>query len=194
METASFWFTEWIWWDFRVAVVLTVVVPIGLLVWSYVTRHRPVQDLLIIYWKVASLLAITVYLMIGGIPVGFLSGAAARAAIPTALWFWPLLTLEISETPGLLSRLFLGWRWLVSVYMGVGLLFSLAFAPCAFQTPISAECRAWWDPPLAYRDIFHPTVSKELLGFVGVIGLSIYVLYSLYFLWRYGREQAKEKS
>ncbi len=188
----DFWFTPWIWWDFRLAVVLTVFVPLGLLIWAYASHNQAVRELLGIYWQVASLLAITVYLMIGGIPVGFLTGPAARAAIPIALWFWPVLSLAIAENPGWLSRVFLVWRWLVSVYMAVGFLFSLAFAPCAFQQPISAGCQVWWQPPLGFREIFHPGIPKSTLGLVGVIGLGVYGLVAAYFAWKYQQDQQRD--
>ncbi|MEN9204515.1 MAG: DUF3177 family protein [Thermostichales cyanobacterium SZTDM-1c_bins_54] len=188
----EFWFTPWVWWDFRVAVLLTVVVPLGLLLWAGLSRNQPVWELLRIYWQVSSLLAITVYLMIGGLPIGFLTGPAARALIPMALWFWPVLSLQIAEDPGWLSRVFLGWRWLLSVYMAVGFLFSLAFAPCAFQQPISPACQVWWQPPLGFKEIFHPGIPREGLGMVGVVGLLIYGLVAAWYGWQYRQAQGRQ--
>jgi len=161
-------------------------------IWAYAPKNQAVRELLVIYWQVASLLAVTVFLMIGGIPIGFLTGPAARAAIPIALWFWPVLSLAIAEDPSWLSRLFLGWRWLISIYMAVGFLFSLVFAPCAFQQPISAGCQAWWQPPLGFSEIFLPGIPKTTLGFVGIAGLVVYGGVATYFAWQYQLDQQRD--
>ena len=52
-----------------------------------------------IYWRVASLLAITVYLMIGGLSVSFVTALLAKILIPLSLWFWVDLNEEIREQP-----------------------------------------------------------------------------------------------
>ena len=49
-----------VWTDYRLAVIFTVLLPLALLVWALVARAEVMQQLLVIYWKVSSLLAITV--------------------------------------------------------------------------------------------------------------------------------------
>ncbi len=176
-----------VWLDYQLAVALMVVAPLVWLVWGFGSRLMPLVALMIIYWRVSSLLAITVYLMIAEFPVSFMTGTAARALIPACLWFWDDLSQGILMASGLLSRMFRVWRWLVTGYMGVGFLFSLAFLPCAFQRTLDPVCRVWLEPPMMFRQIFHARVPTETLGLVGILGLMAYVLYSLYFGWRWRR-------
>ena len=110
------WFVPLIWLDYRLAVLFTVLVPLVLLAWSAAAQADALKHLLGIYWKVASLLAITVYLMIASIPVGFLSALAARVLIPASLWYWLDLNEEIEEqSQQELGFVFKTWRWIVTL-------------------------------------------------------------------------------
>lgn len=178
------WLVKAIWVDYSLAVALTVVLPLALLIWAFAVGLRPLIQLLIVYWRVSSLLAVTVYLMIGGLPISFLSGAMARLLIPMGLWFWQDWSTALEQSRSGAARAFLLWRWILTGYMGVGFFFSGAFVPCAFQASLSLQCRAWFEPPLGFREIFHPNVPPELLGSLGAWGLVVYLLYSVYFVWR----------
>ncbi|WP_414348519.1 DUF3177 family protein [Synechococcus sp. W60.2] len=57
------WLVKAIWVDYSLAVALTVVLPLALLIWAFAVGLRPLIQLLIVYWRVSSLLAVTVYLM-----------------------------------------------------------------------------------------------------------------------------------
>ena len=47
-----------VWMDYRLAILFTVIAPLILLVWSFIQKKEAMQRLLIIYWRVASLLMI----------------------------------------------------------------------------------------------------------------------------------------
>jgi hypothetical protein len=68
------WFRPLVWMDYRLAVLFTVIIPIILVIWAFVEKAETIQRLLMIYWRVSSLLAITLYLTIGGFGVSFISG------------------------------------------------------------------------------------------------------------------------
>jgi len=94
-DAAAIWSLEkFVWADYRLAVVFTVFLPLILLIWAFVQKSESIQRLLSIYWKVASLLMITVYLMIGGLTFSFIAGVMARILIPLSLWFWEDLNEE----------------------------------------------------------------------------------------------------
>jgi Protein of unknown function (DUF3177) len=174
-----------IWTDYRLAILFTVILPFLLLIWSFAQKAEAIQRLLIIYWRVASLLAITVYLMIGSHPIGFITGFFAKILIPLGLWFWVDLNEEISDqfqTPLKLS--FTSWRWAISLYCGLGAIASLPFLKCGFSTDAfkTEFCQAWLYPPFGFREMFHPTTKPEFLGFLGIVALIIYVLYLGYFV------------
>ena len=139
-----------VWTDYRLAVIFTVLLPLALLVWALVARAEVMQQLLVIYWKVSSLLAITVYLMIAGLPFSFLTAVMARVLIPTSLWFWADLNEEIREQPfSLLKLAFTAWRWGITFYCGLGVLFRLPFLPSAFSRAAFSgdRCRIWLAAP-----------------------------------------------
>ncbi|NJO80947.1 MAG: DUF3177 family protein [Cyanobacteria bacterium RM1_2_2] len=174
-----------VWMDYRLAVLFTVILPLILLIWALVQRAEAMQRLLIIYWRVSSLLAITVYLMIGNLPLSFMAGFLARILIPVGLWFWLDLNEEISEqrqTP--LKLTFTAWRWAVSIYSVLGVIASIPFLQCAVSQTIFATpfCQVWREPPLGFKDAFHGGYKPEFLGFLGIMALIIYVLYLGYFV------------
>ncbi|MDB9496236.1 DUF3177 family protein [Spirulina major CS-329] len=174
------WLQPWIWLDYKLAVLFTVIVPLVLFIWSLFKRQAALTRLLVIYWRVASLLMITVYLLIPGWPVGYLTGFLARLLIPTALWFWADLNEDIADQPPNPFKLALtGWRWAVSVYCAIATFASIPFLSCAFSraalnTPF---CQVWREPPVLYRAWFHANSQPGFLGFLGAVGLTIYALY-----------------
>jgi hypothetical protein len=182
-----------VWTDFRVAVLFTVLLPLVLLIWATVKRSEAIQRLLIIYWRVASLLMITVYLLIGNLPIGFLTGIFARILMPTGLWFWVDLNEEIDDLPSndSLKLTFTSWRWAVTVYSILGALLELPFIRCAFSSDLFATdfCQVWRQPPLLFRQNFHSGYKTGFLGFLGIVGLLIYVAYFGYFIFvRLGKQ------
>jgi hypothetical protein len=186
------WFRPYIWTDYRLAVVFTLIIPLILLIWAFVQKAEGMQRLLMIYWRVASLLAITVYLMIAAYPVSFISGLIARILIPISLWFWVDLNDEIEYQPsGLLKLIFTSWRWAVTAYSLVSAIALIPFLGCAFsQTAIkTAYCRVWFEAPLVFKDYFHHNTKPAFLGFLGITFLVIYVLYLGYFvLFKLGKQ------
>jgi len=175
-----------VWTDYRLAVLFTVVCPLALLVWATVQRASILQQLLLIYWKVSSLLAITVYLMIGGFSIGFVTALMARVLIPLSLWYWADLNEEIREQPqSLLKLCFTAWRWAVSLYSGLGALLLVPFLRCTFsRTALSAaDCQVWLDPPKLFRAYFHGNYTPGFLGFWGIVGLVLYLLFLAYFVF-----------
>ncbi|ACA99263.1 MULTISPECIES: DUF3177 family protein [Cyanophyceae] len=180
------------WMDYRLAVIFTVMVPIALLIWSFVAKVESMQRLLGIYWKVASLLMVTVYLLIPSWSVGYLTGLLSRILIPIGLWFWIDLNEEIRDQPGSRLKLaFTAWRWAVTVYCALGAIANLPFLGCAFSTAMrqGAYCQVWLEAPSRYQQILHANSTPGFLGFLGIVGLVIYVVYLLTFLvFRLGRQ------
>ncbi|MEL6398496.1 MAG: DUF3177 family protein [Cyanobacteria bacterium J06626_4] len=191
--TANLWaLDKFVWADYRLAVLFTVFLPLILLVWAFVQQASAIQLLLTIYWKVASLLMITVYLMIGGFSFSFVAGLMARLLIPISLWFWEDLNEEIREQrPSALRFVFVAWRWAVTVYSAIGAVFLAFFLPCAFSATrlADATCQAWRQPPLLYKEILHGSYTNGFVAFFGIVGLIVYLLVLAYFVFiRLGRQ------
>ncbi len=179
------WLRPFIWIDYRLAVLFAVIIPLILLIWAFVQKIEAIQRLLGIYWRVSSLLAITVYLMIAQYPVSFISGLMGLILIPISLWFWVDLNDEIEyQTSGALKLVFTSWRWAMSVYCILGALAFIPFLGCAFsQNVVSAPyCRLWFEAPLLFKEYFHPNTKPGFLGFLAIISLVVYVIYLSYFV------------
>ncbi|MGL5795200.1 MAG: DUF3177 family protein, partial [Waterburya sp.] len=124
------WFRPLVWMDYRLGVLLAVILPLVLLIWALFQRQEAIQKLLIIYWRVASLLMITIYLLIPGWKVGFISGLAARILIPISLWFWVDLNEEIRDIPqNIFKLIFTSWRWAITGSCVLGAIAKSIFLP-----------------------------------------------------------------
>lgn len=129
---------------------------------------------------------ITVYLMIGGLGISFITAVAAKILIPLSVWFWADLNEEIREQPK--RSLILGfnaWRWAISAYCVVSGFLQLLFLPCASSRGQfdSAVCQAWLEPSLFFKDYIHSGLTRGFLGFWGIVGLVIYAAYFAYFVF-----------
>ncbi|MBG0744331.1 DUF3177 family protein [Cylindrospermopsis raciborskii LB2897] len=188
------WFRPYVWTDYRLALLFNLIIPIVLTIWAFVQRVDCIQRLLAIYWRVASLAAITVYLMIGGFAVSFISGLIARILIPLSIWFWVDLNDEVEyQSPGALKLVFTSWRWAITLYGTLGAIGTVPFLGCAFSSDSrnSAYCKVWTEAPLMFKDYFHHNSTPGFLGFLGIVGLIIYIIYLTYFVLvkfgKYGR-------
>jgi hypothetical protein len=173
-----------VWMDYRLAVLFTVVLPVILLLWAFVKQVDSLQRLLIIYWRVASLLMITVFLMIANLPMSFIPAFAAHLLIPISLWFWVDLNEEIDDMPRKPLKLaFNAWRWAVSVYLVLGAIAQLPVLRCAFSATLfqSPFCQIWLEVPKLFKDYFL-SYTPGFWGFVGILFLVIYVLYLGHFV------------
>lgn len=173
-----------VWWDFRLAVGLNVLLPLLLLAWAFQAQFPPLRSVAIAYWRVSSLLAVTVYLMMAAFPISFLTGVIARILIVVSLWYGSDAAVAIPMDDRPISRVFRIWRWIVTVYMGLGTLFSALFIPCAFQSELHASCQVWLQPPSGFKTLFHPNIAAETLGLWGAIGLIAYIIVFAVFLWQ----------
>ncbi|MDY7016428.1 MAG: DUF3177 family protein [Cyanobacteriota bacterium] len=177
-----------IWMDYRLAILFTVAIPLVLLLWAAFKRSEAISRLLTIYWRVASLLAIAVYLMIPAWSIAFVAGFVARILIPISLWFWVDLNEEIEDRPNDgLKLATVAWRWAVSVYCILGALVAIPSLSCAFtQNPASVPaCRTWLEVPWAYYRLIHYDADYSnvgVLGFLAAAALCFYIVYFFYFL------------
>lgn len=187
------WFRPLVWMDYRLGVLLTLILPMVLLIWALFQRQEAMQKLLIIYWRVASLFMITVYLLIPAWKVGFITALIAPILIAIALWFWVDLNEEIRDIPKTTLKLvFTSWRWAMTAYCVLGAIAKSIFIPCSLSnsTVKTAFCQVWLEAPQAYRNLFHDKPENEgFLGFMGAVGLVIYLIYLAYFVFiRLGKQ------
>lgn len=173
-----------VWTDFRLAVLFGGICPLVLMAWAIYKRAKFITHLLMIYWRVASLLAISVYLMIDQSPVGFITGFAALLFIPVGLWLWVDLNEEIEDRRGALKLAVNAWRWAITLYCAIAALFQIPYLKCAAsKAALSApECQVWLEPPFLFKSMFHASTSTGKLGFLAIMALVFYGLYLGYFV------------
>lgn len=177
-----------VWTDYRLAVLLTVLLPLGLIIWAFMKNAQAISMVLIIYWRVASLLLITAYLLMAENVIGFVTGLVALVLIPLSLWFWVDLNEEIDDRQGMLKICFSAWRWATTFFCGLAFALQAPYLNCVFSAAAktSDECQIWMLPSIGFGSIFHsdlgdPKVAGRL-GFVALMGLVIYGLYFLNFV------------
>ncbi len=188
--------SQLVWTDYRLAVLFMVVTPLVLLLWAFLSRVEAIQRILIIYWRVSSLLVITIFLMIAAIPVSFLASFFAQILIPLSLWFWVDLNEDIMDIASWrpLKVVFNSWRWLMTLYCSLGAFFNLFFVQCAWlsKAEILTEeslCRVWLNPPWGFREYFLTNYTPSFIGFFGILGLIAYVgCFGYYLIFRLGDE------
>lgn len=176
-----------IWMDYRLMVIFAGIIPVVLIIWAFVQKAEAMQRLLIIYWRVVSLSAITIYLMIPALPVSFAAGCLARILTPISLWFWVDLNEEITDRSNSPLKLtFTSWRWAITIYSVLGLFLQIPALGCAFlnaaEIKNTPSCRYWLEPHWLYKEIFHANSSVGFLGFLGIVGLIIYMFFLGYFV------------
>ncbi|MFO7630036.1 MAG: DUF3177 family protein [Prochlorococcaceae cyanobacterium] len=173
-----------VWLDYRLAVLFFVAMPLVLLVWSSLRREGALVRLLLLYWKTASLLAITVLLLSDGRPLGYLLGVVAQLLIVATLWFWVDLNEELADLPPwrplpLTMRL---WRWAVTLLGLLGALISATALGCLGASLQTTVCQVWQEAPrallgwfdLVFGFLFGGNWTPSLSAFVGYLGLVAY--------------------
>ncbi|HAN44962.1 MAG TPA: DUF3177 domain-containing protein [Cyanobacteria bacterium UBA8156] len=179
-ETKTMDLRQAVWLDFRLAVLFTVIAPLILLGWTFQVKSNPIWRSLVIYWRVSSLLAISVYLLIAANPLAYLTGWLARILIPVGLWFWKDINDAVDILPGKLAFAYRAWRWAMAFYCAIGTVFGLQFLPCVVGR--QPACTVLAEVPLAFKELLHRGVPVNTLGFWGILGLAVYVLYFGVFL------------
>ena len=75
-----------VWLTYRLAATFAVGVPLVLLIWSAWRREPLVLRLLGIYWKVASLMAISLLLLMDQRPLGYATAVVAPVLMVISIW------------------------------------------------------------------------------------------------------------
>ena len=173
-----------VWLDYRLALLFIALIPLGLLGWAFQSKSDPIKRSLLLYWRVASLVLITICLASGSIAVSFITGIVAEILIVLALWFWQDLNEDIAALRKSIKPIYLGWRWATTVYCTLGTIALLPFLGCAFSETAfkTPYCSVWLEAPLVFKDYFHYNSKPAFLGFLGIVTLIFYVVYLSYFV------------
>ena len=173
-----------VWLTYRLAATFALGLPLVLLVWSALRREASVLRLLTLYWKVASLMGISMLLLTDQRPLGYLTAVIAPLLMAVSVWFWVDLNEELEDLPlwrplPLTVRL---WRWALSGFAIVSVAMTATALGC-MQQGGSMDCLAWQEAPKGVHSVVE-TVFDFLFGgqwteavaaFIGYAALVAYV-------------------
>jgi hypothetical protein len=175
-----------VWLVYRLAVVFLVGLPLVLLVWSGLRKEGAMLRLLTLYWKVASLMGITVLLLAGGQPLGYVLGVIGQLLIVAAVWFWVDLNEELADRPPWrpLPLTVRAWRWAVTVFALLGAALSASGLSCVSGQVGRPLCQVWLEAPQGlqlgaakvFGFVFGADLTPPLTAFLGYMGLAAYAV------------------
>ena len=189
-----------VWLTYRLAATFAVGVPLVLLIWSAWRREPLVLRLLGIYWKVASLMAISLLLLTDQRPMGYAMAVVAPVLMVISLWFWVDINEELADQPSWrpLPLVVKVWRWAFSGFGLLSLGMSVTGLGCMQQLQ-SPACLAWLEAPqgihglaaTVFNFLFGGLWTEAVAAFVGYVALVAYLAGLLQWLLvrlpRYGR-------
>jgi hypothetical protein len=173
-----------VWTDCRLAIVFMVLIPFGLLVWAIIDNAQPISRLLVIYWRVASVFLITLYLMMAQDPLSFMTLFLGFLLIPISLWFWVDLNEEIDDRRGKLKLMLTAWRWGVTLFCVISAVALTPSLGCAVSKAAIAtdQCQVWLQPAYGFSALFHAKLSVGRTKLLATFALIMYGFYFVYFL------------
>lgn len=174
-----------VWLTYRLGATFALGLPLVLLIWSSVRRQPVITRLLSIYWKVASLLVITLLLLTDQRPLGFVTALLAPVLMTLSVWFWVDLNEELADSPlrnplSLTVRL---WRWALSGFSVLATAMAVSSFSCVMAVQ-GADCKAWLEAPQGlhvalervFDFLFGGDWNEGVAAFFGYVMLVAYVV------------------
>ena len=173
-----------VWLTYRLAATFALGLPLVLLVWSALRREASLVRMLTLYWKVASLMGISMLLLTDQRPLGYLTAVIAPLLMAVSVWFWVDLNEELEDLPlwrplPLTVRL---WRWALSGFAIVSVAMTTTALVC-MQQGGSADCLAWQEAPKGVHSVvetvfdfvFGGQWTEAVAAFIGYVALVAYL-------------------
>ncbi|GCE64582.1 hypothetical protein OMCYN_00500 [cyanobiont of Ornithocercus magnificus] len=165
------------------AATVALGLPLILLIWAVIRREGSLVRLLTIYWKVASLMAISMLLLTNARPLGFLTAFMAPCLMVSSVWFWVDINEELADLPPWRPLPFTVrfWRWMLSGFCMLSAAMAVFALPCLNDVN-SNKCRVWLQVPQWLHQVAEQTFSlvfggewtRAIAAFMGYVSLIIY--------------------
>ena len=180
-----------VWLNYRLAATFAVGLPLILLIWAAFKQEAAMVRLLSIYWKIASLMPISMLLLTNQRQIGYLTFFITPFLMVLSVWFWIDLNEELDNLPAMkpLALTIRIWRWALSSF---GLIFAtLTFISLScLKTLESTTCSPWLEVPQTlhqiteklFKFLFGANWNEPLASFIGYVALIIYLLAFLQWL------------
>jgi len=174
-----------VWLTYRLGATFALGVPLVLLIWAAVRKEAAMVRLLSIYWKVASLLAISLLLLTDQRPLGYVTAFVAPVLMVVSVWFWVDLNEELADLPPwrplpLTVRI---WRWALSGFGVLATVMAATSLPCTRQLA-NPDCKAWLEAPQGlhrvverlFDFVFGGQWTEAVAAFVGYVVFVAYLV------------------
>ncbi len=148
-------------------------------------KEASMVRLLSIYWKTASLAAISILLLTNQNQIGYLTSFIAPILMVGSTWFWIDLNEELAEFPkwkplAITIRI---WRWALTFFGFLSLTLSYKSLSC-FASIQSANCEYWLEAPQSLHNVltklfsflFGANWTEPIATFVGFLALTAYII------------------
>lgn len=201
--SSELWVRRLVWQDFRLAVALFVVVPLGLLAWAVAARvpsssseaeerseeAETVLRCMTSYWQASSLLLLTVALNVQESNLGVFAGLLAQAMIVVSLFWWEDLNRELASMTSRsegddddgagsfgIAQVFVVWRVAAGVSAAYGVGVQALFQRCNLAPSLAADayCAPWLEPPQFAAGVVGLRASPALGG-IAFAGCALYL-------------------
>lgn len=197
------------WLNFRSAVLLFVISPLGLFFGALGRelnggdgdggggggRTDALVRVMSGYWQASALLLVAVFQHAAGQREAFACGLLVQAVIVCSINWWDDLLSEINASDGFLESTFRAWRPVATGAAVAGIAVQMAFSGCNFNT--DCACEAWWEPPRRLFELLGGEPGTESLALLGTTGMLIYLAYLAYYVTvvipRVGRSGRKRR-
>ena len=174
-----------VWLSYRLAATFAFGLPLTLLIWAAVKKETAIVKLMSIYWKVSSLMAISMLFLTNQNAIGYLTFFITPFLMVISLWFWVDLNEELDNLPPwrplpLTIRI---WRWALSCFAITWGTMSFTSLDC-MDTLKGSTCSSWLQEPQNLHQItekifsflFGANWNEPMAEFIGYVALVIYTL------------------
>ncbi len=174
-----------VWLTYRLAGIFALGLPLVLLIWSILRNQSSLIRLLIIYWKVSSLLAISLLLLADHRPMGYIAFFLAPFLMASSVWFWTDLNEELADQPPFRPLTFTVklWRWALTGFAVLAGTVSYQSLAC-LNFVQNSNCLPWLEAPKSiqqtietlFKFLFGAQWTEPISAFIGYITLFAYIL------------------
>ena len=174
-----------VWLTYRLGATFALGLPLVLLVWASIRKEGVIARLMGIYWKVASLLVITLLLLTDQRPLGYVTAVLAPVLMTISVWFWVDLNEELADRPlrhplVLTVRL---WRWSLSGFSLLATAVAVKSLSCVSALQ-GTDCKAWLEAPKGLHGVlaqvfdffFGGDWNEAVAAFLGYVMLVAYAV------------------
>ena len=174
-----------VWLSYRLAMTFGIAIPFILFLWAAIKKEGSILKLLTIYWKVTSLIGISLLLLTEHRTIGYISFFTAPVLMFISVWFWLDLNEELEDLPlwRALPLTVKIWRYSLSFYALLTTSISILSISCLNSSRV-ASCNTWLDFPNKMHQIteslfgflFGASWTQPLAAFFGYVLLIAYLV------------------